>query len=161
MGKIITAIITLIVASACGCTDRYSIYKEFKICDSEYFNGTEFAAKSALTSFLNNAEKNLDSIIKEPESVPAMERMNYPYVMALSWLRLAGIYRFEQNKGNYNKAMARAIHYFDTMKVPNFTTDVRYQKNKEVRLLEFLAQLEAAYPPKWRTSSVKTGMPKP
>jgi len=141
----------LIVACLSGCVARYSMFKEYADCETVYLNGTEAEARNALIAFLSNAEKNMETMLKDPDSVPPNERMNYSLVLGDSWLRLATIYRFEHDSGNYDRAMARAIHYYDNVKVPDMASNPRYTTNKEASLLDSLEQLEAVNRPKWRT----------
>ena len=140
------------VVWASGCAAKYSMFKEYAACEKTYFDGSELAAKASLVAFLDGVTKNKGAVPDNPESVPAKERLNYPNVLGLSWWRLARIYRLEHDDKNYSTAMTEAINYFDNVKIPDFSADSKYKKNKEACLLEYLEQVEAASPPKWRNN---------
>jgi hypothetical protein len=132
-----------------GCTPSYSLRQEYRRCEEAYFEGSRSEAKVALIQFLDGAEKRSST----RDTATQTARMNYPLVLGLSWLRLSLIYRSEKDDRGFQGALAKAITYYDQLKIPDLTSNPKYQSDKEASLLSYINQLEAGKKPRWQQAN--------
>lgn len=137
-----TVFFALIVGTILVSCRRYSFSDSFDKYTALYFGTDIAAAKAATISFIHETELKENDARKD-------HNVNYDNAIARAWLRLACIYRAENDASRYKEALSKAINCYD--RIPNFAADSKYVSDKEGRLFEFLSLFDRMPdPPKWQ-----------
>jgi len=142
--RAILIVLSLLLISGCRAQPSYSFFDEHEKAFSTYMGANETKAKETLIAFLKNSEDNWEKVLGE-------KRLNPTRVMAMEYLHLANIYRFEGNAPEFDRAVRNAIRYLD--RDPAIAGDSQYREDKIRAALRILDEPEKTNPPKWRQTS--------
>lgn len=144
--SLIAVAFALLAFVGCSRQQNYDFEAAFRTANASYFGSSRTEAEHALTTFLAVAEKK-ESAARHEHS------LDYDRVLGMSSLKLWSVYDAAGDSAHAETALNDAVRYFD--KIPQFSSDPRYQSDKRKSLIEFLNQSETYQKPKWKTADSK------